>query len=285
MGKARLRRRLREGTRREMPVTGSAPRARGSSVLSVARLVAALLAVAAPSAAQINIERMRLDARSLGFAGAASVSFTLERGNSERQRGEGQVRLDWLREGTESFAILRGDFDWTTGRRVSNEGLLHLRHIVGREARWSPEVFAQLNYDQARNLDFRALAGAGVRVRLADRSRARVSAGLAYMFEREEWGLPVDAVHPRETSNHRATSFVTASAEPREGLALATTTYVQPRLDAFDDVRVLSRTVLGVQLLGPVSLDVALDLAYDAGPPDGIEGLDASLRTGIGLRF
>ena len=27
------------------------------------------------------------------------------------------------------FLILQGDFDWTQGERVSNDGLLHLRHI------------------------------------------------------------------------------------------------------------------------------------------------------------
>lgn len=251
----------------------------------LASSLAVAAAVAAPASAQVNIERLRLGADSMGFTGAASISVTLESGNAEKQRGDGQLRLDWLRPSTQSFVILSGDFDWTGGRRVSNKGLAHLRHIWAPRRRVSPEVFAQINYDQARDLDHRELLGAGARIRVARGSRGHASLGLAYMFEHEELGIPAEATHPRTTSHHRLSSFLTVSFAPRQGLALASTSYVQPRLDDVDDLRVLSQSRLAVQLIGPLSLDVTFDLAYDADPPDEVERLDTSLKTGIGVRF
>jgi hypothetical protein len=248
---------------------------------------AVLLAVlpAGPAMAQINIERLRLEDDRQGLIGSASVALNFQTGNTEKRRGDGKVRLDLLRPASHSFLILSGDLDWTSGSQVSNKGLAHVRHIHRPAARVSPEAFGQINYDKARSLDLRALVGAGARVVLTERDRGRASFGLAYMFEREELELPPGSAHPQETSHHRVSSFLAVSFEPRPGLALASTSYVQPRLDAFSDVRVLSQSQLAVQLLGPLSLDLTLNLAYDADPPDETESLDVALRTGIGIRF
>jgi hypothetical protein len=250
-------------------------------------MAAALLAVLpwAPAAAQVNIERLRLEGDRQGLSGSASVALTFQAGNAEKRRGDGTVRLDFVRPESHAFLFLSGDFDWTAGARVSNKGLAHVRHIHRTGARVSPEVFGQVNYDKARSLDLRTLVGAGARVVLTERDQGRASLGLAYMLEREELGLPPESVHPQESSHHRLSSFLALSLEPRPGLAVASTSYVQPRLDAFSDVRVLSQSQLAVQLLGPLSLDVTLNLAYDADPPDETESLDVSLRTGVGIRF
>jgi hypothetical protein len=250
-------------------------------------MAAALIAVfpGPPAAAQINIERLRLEGDQQGLSGSASVAMTFQTGNAEKRRGDGKIRLDLLLPESHSFLVLSGDFDWTAGSSVSNKGLAHVRHIHRKGVRVSPEAFAQINYDKSRSLDRRALVGAGARVALTERDRGRASLGLAYMFEREELGLPPGSTHPRETSHHRVSSFLALSFEPRPGLALASTSYVQPRLDDFSDVRVLSQSQLAVQLLGPLTMDVRLDLAYDADPPDETESLDVALRTGIGIRF
>ncbi len=250
-------------------------------------MAAALLTASfgAPAAAQINIERLRLEDDRQGLIGSVSVAVNFQTGNTEKRRGDGKVRLDLQRPESHSFLVLNGDFDWTAGANVSNKGLAHVRHIHQPGARVSPEAFGQINYDKARSLDLRALVGAGAQVVLTERDRGRASLGLAYMFEREELDLPPGSTHPGETSHHRVSSFLALSFEPRPGLALASTSYVQPRLDAFSDVRVLSQSQLAVQLLGPLSLDLTLNLAYDADPPDEIESLDVSLRTGVGIQF
>lgn len=235
--------------------------------------------------AQVNIERLRLGGDSLGLTGSVSVTLSFATGNTETRRGDGEARLDHTWPTRSLFGIVRGDFDWTEGERVSNRGLLHLRHIERTDRTVSPEAFAQINYDRARSLDFRGLVGAGARIALASGDRGRMSLGLAYMFEREELGIPPGSEHPLDTSHHRLSSFLTLSMEPRAGLALASTSYIQPRLDAFDDVRLLSQSRLTVALLGPLSLDVTFDLHYDAEPPDDTESLDTSLRTGIAVRF
>lgn len=247
-----------------------------------------LLAPTAPlgrASAQVNIERLRLAPDSLGLTGSVGLTLTFASGNTEKRRGDGEARMDYTSVTRSLFGIVRGDFDWTGGERVSNRGLLHVRHIERRDRSLSPELFGQVNYDKARSLDFRGLVGAGVRVGVASGERGRASLGLAYMFEREELGIPPESEHPVETSHHRLSSFLTLALEPRPGLALASTSYVQPRLDAFDDVRVLSQSRLAVQLLGPLSMDVTLDLSYDARPPDDVESLDTSLRTGITVQF
>lgn len=241
--------------------------------------------LASPGAAQVNIERLRLGGEELRLSGSVVLGLTLESGNTEKERADGQARLDYRWPTRAAFGVVSGDFDWTGGQRVSNKGLIHLRYIEGTDRTLSPEIFGQINYDKARSLDFRGLAGAGVRIRIAEGERGRASLGLAYMFEHEELGLPPESTHPTTTSHHRSSSFVTLSYEPREGLALASTSYAQPRLDDPGDIRLLSQSRLSVQLLGPLTLDLTFDAHYDADPPDDIESLDTTLKTGIGIRF
>ena len=63
------------------------------------------------------------------------------------------------------------------------------------------------------------------------------------------------------------------------------TTYIQPRCADFKDIRILTETVLQVELSKHVSLTVPFSMRYDSEPPDDIRSLDTSLGTGLVLNF
>ena len=63
---------------------------------------------------------------------------------------------------------------------------------------------------------------------------------------------------------------------------ISSTTYIQPSLSDFTgDVRVLENMRIAASVTENWDLTVTFDLRYDSGPPDGIEGLDTRLRTGL----
>ena len=56
---------------------------------------------------------------------------------------------------------------------------------------------------------------------------------------------------------------------------------MQPDLQAFGDYRTLENLRISTSITSTLALTISFDMRYDSRPPDGIEGLDTSLRTGI----
>lgn len=66
---------------------------------------------------------------------------------------------------------------------------------------------------------------------------------------------------------------------------MAATGYVQPRLSALADGRVLSDARLAVQLVGSLSLTVAARLRHDSRPPDDTGRLDPTIAAAARLEW
>lgn len=251
----------------------------------MAATVALLAALGPPLAAQVNTERLRRSEAAAGLSGQAAVDFTLRAGNVELLLFAPSARVDLVGARWSMFLVARGDFGWQEGERFSNQGLAHLRYGRALSGRLRLEAFTQLDYDRARQLTRRTLAGAGPRATLLASGAWDAALGSAVMVEHEELDLPPGAVHPRETDAIRWSSYVTARGAAGERLAAVATLYAQPRLSDFGDLRVLGDARVSVQLAGALSLQTAGVIRWDGRPPDGTDELDVTLRTGVGIEW
>jgi hypothetical protein len=181
--------------------------------------------------------------------------------------------------------IASASFGWQDGKSFSNEALLHTRQVFRTQAQLQPEAFAQIDYDKARLLTFRGLFGAGIRVRLYQSDGNQFWLGSSYMFESEHLRLPDTAVHPDQTSAHRWSNYVSMAIGIGDRSRITSALYVQPQIDAPEDVRLLSQSTLAVGISGQFSLAVSFDMRYDSRPPDDIRSLDTRLETGVSMRF
>ncbi len=148
-----------------------------------------------------------------------------------------------------------------------------------------PEAYAQVNYDEPRRLEFRAVAGGGLRLGLVERQRASLWLGAGYMFERERLDLPDTASHPATTSAHRWSSYLTGRMAAGASVTFVATVYGQPQIDDIADFRILSDLGLGVSIASSLSLTITFSLRYDSRPPDDVVSLDTELRNGIAVTF
>lgn len=246
-------------------------------------LLAALFA--GPLGAQVNTERLRRTDLAAGVSGQAGLDFTLREGNVELVLLAPSGRVDVVGDGWTLFLVAQGDLGWQRGERFSNQGLAHLRYGRQAASRLRLEGFTQVDYDRARQLTLRTLAGAGPRVTLLATDGWEVALGTAYMLEHEELELPAAAAHPRETTVSRWSSYLTARGAAGERLAGVTTVYVQPQFSDFGDLRVLGDARLSVQLAGALSLQTSGVLRWDGRPPDGTEELDLTVRTGVSVEW
>jgi hypothetical protein len=248
--------------------------------------LAACLLFPAPLLAQVDIESLRREDAPAGVSGSLGGDLTLTTGNVEFVQVALNGRFNWVHGEATTLAIGEGGLGFLAGDRFSSSGLLHLRrtHWI---ADWiAPEWYAQINYDRPQLLDFRALAGGGVRLQFAQGAWGALGAGVSLMLEHERLDLPDTSIHDDRTRAIRNSTFVTLRLVGGERLVISSTAYVQPAVDdVFGDMRVLENLRVAASLTDQLALTVTFDLRYDSGAPSGIAALDTQLRTGVTFTY
>ena len=234
-----------------------------------------------PVSAQVNVEALRRDDLPLGYSGAFGGDVTLRTGNVDLVQLGLHVRLYRVTESVTSLIVGNGGLGLLSGSRFQSSGLLHYRQTYRYNETISPEWYGQLNYDLPQLLNFRIVAGGGARTSFASGEWGQFGMGATLMLEHERLNLPDTAVHDDQTAVIRASYFLTLRVVPNENLVITSTTYLQPALSDFDDVRTLANLRIATSITDALDLTVSFDLRYDSQPPDGISALDTSLRTGV----
>ncbi|MBD3165873.1 DUF481 domain-containing protein [bacterium] len=240
--------------------------------------------------AQVNIENRRWHTDENAIHATVDIGLTLKRGNSEvsNYKASGTVGK---RQGAH-LAFLLGKIEYGTTRdeKYLNHGQGHLRYNYYLSEFLALEGFTQVEYDEFRLLNLRALGGGGVRwmASTADTSGQRISLngawGIAVFYEQERYDLPEG--HPgRETDIVRLSSYLTGGLQVSDNARLALTVYGQPRAGDWADVRSIGESALEVELSRLLSLLVKLTSRYDSEPVGEVEEWDLSLENTLRFRW
>jgi len=241
------------------------------------------LAAAFPSSmsAQVDVEALRRDDPPLGMSGTFGGDLALRTGNVELIQLGLNARLYSVTESATRLIVGNGGLGLLSGNRFSSSGLLHYRQTYAYNESFSPEWYGQLNYDRPQLLNFRAVTGGGARTSFASGEWGQFGMGGAIMVEHERLNLPDTAVHDDQTTAVRGSYFLTLRVVPNDNLVITSTTYLQPRVRDFNDIRMLANLRVATSVTDELDLTVSFDLRYDSKPPDGISALDTRLRTGV----
>ena len=262
----------------------------------------ACLLLASSLSAQINTERLRIGPEEPGFSNSFSLNFAVKDGNSDTLDVGAGMRLSYakFREAPPStdseepkalipqyvvFLISNYSLSEQDGERGTNRSFSHLRWVKRHRPRIAWEAFAQHQFDEFQRLDTRWLLGGGSRLTLREEEHHEMFLGLGYMFEFERLDLPEASPEDRESRRHRLTTYFSTRFETSEKVSFVNTLYVQPRLDQWDDIRLLEEAELEVRLGERVSLGMALSIQHDSEPPQGVKDTDLALTNKLRFRF
>lgn len=173
--------------------------------------------------------------------------------------------------------------------RLVNFGYTHFRTQFFQKNPLSFEVFTQYQYDQARGLDLRLLAGAGPRWRLLKTEAWNIALGTGLMFEGEDWHDPV--VKNTETIKARylkSTNYIAFRYAINDNVDANTVVYYQVGYDRdYDQTlhRVSGDLNLAVKLVEKLSLTVAVNAAWESRPIVPIIPFIFTVTNGIRYKF
>jgi putative salt-induced outer membrane protein YdiY len=157
----------------------------------------------------------------------------------------------------------------------------HLRYRYQISDRVLAEVYGQHEFDGVKRLKLRALAGAGPKIEVLQEKSYGLNLGVSYMLEYEELQDDGPADGGATDLQHRNSTYLVGRYELDERVQFFETFYFQPRLSGASDYRILNETQISFSLTKRLSFSTALNISYDANPPDTIKKLDTALKSSL----
>lgn len=264
---------------------GHQRRARGL-LASAALLVVTVSGQSGQARAQIvNVQPSTSAQTPAGLSTELQATLNWATGNTSFLELGGSGRLTYRYYDHVAFVLLSGKHKVVSDTVYASRTFEHLRYRYQIVDWLAVEAFAQHEFNQFGRLWLRVVTGLGPRCTVYSNGTVELIAAAAYMFEIER--LAADDLDDASQLqlNHRLSTYLLATVDVTDALALTHTTYVQPRFDAIDDFRLLSQTALVVQGARWLAVQLAFSLAYDARPPLAVKGLDTALETSLLVRL
>ena len=197
--------------------------------------------------------------------------------NSEYVQHKNLKNTDyWLLYNSMSFQKLEGE-------SFVNRGTQHLRYNRKITKKTKLEAFAQTQYDAISQIDIRLLVGLGPRFKLSNNdSIYRIYLGTLIMYEHEKTTIPTGK---EIQDNYRGSCYLSLNFYPTTTIKIVSTTYYQPKLDAFNDYRLSSGTSVEFKIVEKLSFTTNFNYSYDAFPVKDIPKAQYELTNGLKYEF
>lgn len=240
----------------------------------------------------MKVDRIDVTADSSYWSG--SVDFQLDVNNQSAEEEENAtfvgttLQADISFIGTNHLYKLINQlqyFSTGVGPFVST-GYGHFRIHWLRKKHFSYENFAQVQYDQGRNMKWRGLTGGGIKIRLFRLKKSYVHYGLGAMFEQERW-TDFESNVIEKNLFKMTTYFGSEMALGKVG-KVTTTLYYQTGYDADDAVhrnRISGDLNLEFEISEVLGFTSNFSLQYEDKPIIDINNIIYSITNGITLNF
>lgn len=264
----------------------SRTRRAATRALGVATLVALGIGVHSSTArASVNVEKRRAAFAEPGFTAALAVELGFQQGNVNVIDVSGSSRFGY--GALDHYVFLFNDSAFAArslpssrqsvadladrSTRFKNRHMGHLRYGY-RVVKWvALEALAQLEMDEFLLLRTRFLLGATPRFTIHETRVFGLYAGPAYLAEYEELDERTFVDQPGTTRPdnwwHRFGGMLTLRLTLPRRVEMYSTTYVQPRFDAPQDMRIYNQAELALDLSERVKWKLVATVRFDSRPP------------------
>lgn len=229
----------------------------------------------------INTESLRKVTDTSGWSGTIGANFSITKNTNTLIKLHSNAHVQYEMKKHLVLFVNNLSFERAGEQRFVNQGSQHLRYNYRFHNRVAWEFFVQSQYNSIAKIRFRGLVGSGPRFTLSKTEKLRTFFGSLLMYEHEELEEEVLQIN----RDWRLSSYVSINYYPTERVTLSSTTYYQPRIDAFSDYRISSESALVVSLLEKLSLNITYRLVFDATPATAIPTTLYELTTGVLYSF
>ncbi|MBL7813455.1 MAG: DUF481 domain-containing protein [Saprospiraceae bacterium] len=211
----------------------------------------------------INIEDRRVAlGDSVTFKGFGDLGLNLYRNDKQTTTAKASLQLEYKHQ--KHFALLLSGYNLihTEGAtNVLNDGFVHLRYNYDLSKHWVYEAFSQGQYNERTRILFRGLIGTGIRIKIKHGKTQRYYIGLSYLFESNQF-----KDNTLRQEDHRLSGYLSYNIAFSNKSRLVHTTYLQPRLNDWQNIRVSSEASLLFNISKHLIFRSTFNTAYDSDP-------------------
>jgi hypothetical protein len=227
----------------------------------------------------INIEKQRED-KDKSFYGNIRASLQYQESNTSLWRTsiDGDLYLRMKKHTLMSFT--NWDYFRSGDDQLQDYGYEHLRYNWMLDSTFTLEIFGQYQFDDFRNIEYRALGGAGVRMNVFSGDSLRWFIGLSGMYEDRFFTYEGPGQH-----HWRLNIYTNLDWDISSNVNLSGIVYFQPALDDLNDHNIAGEARMKIDLIRRLKFYVSSTLTYETNPPEGTSNLYTVIKNGISWEF
>lgn len=237
------------------------------------------------SAQIVNIEDRRSNlADTSGWFGHLGLGANFVKNTRSITTISGDVRLEYLKGKSKVLCLTNYNLIRSNSEKFIDNGFQHLRYNYNINRELDYEVFAQAQFNNQIRITFRGLLGTGVRWKLIDEKKGKINWGVSYMFEYDEIKIVENEI--TTFRDHRMSTYLSLSLKPSNAnFSISSTTYYQPVLKNFSDVRFSSQTTLKITMTSRLTFTSTFSITNDTRVPENVPATYYSFRNGVRWAF
>ncbi|MEE9349855.1 MAG: DUF481 domain-containing protein [Flavobacteriaceae bacterium] len=229
----------------------------------------------------INTESMRMVTDTTGWSGSIGLNVGFSKNIRSLLRIKNNIHIQYKTNKQLIMFINKIGFESADNADFVNKGVQHLRYNYSFNNKLVWEAFLQNQYNAISKIDFRELAGSGLRYKLSKSEKYKFYLGSAVMYEYEKTLETPNRTH----KDWRNSNYFTFSLYFNDKISLISTSYYQPNLSRFADYRVSHQSALKFQVYKNLSFKTAFNFTYDTFPVVGIPKQQYEISNGLVYRF
>ncbi|MCW8838067.1 MAG: DUF481 domain-containing protein [Thiovulaceae bacterium] len=206
----------------------------------------------------------------VGISGGVEIGLETKRGNTDKDSYKADIKV--MYDSNTSYLTwleVSGEYGEANDVEDTNKLYAHLRFInklTDEIIRY--EVFLQTQEDKFKAIEYRRLAGIGLRFKIFNTPiGGRGYYGLGSFYENIRYTNP--SIDPDE-NEVRVNTYLAYSVNFSNKSSLAYTLYYQPILDKFSDYVMTNTLELSLQVYQQIYLKFSASYDLDSYPPNGI---------------
>lgn len=246
-------------------------------------LIIIILLISTFGQAQIlNVESMRKVNKDTKWSGNTNLSIQLIENKNSFVLVSNRTRLQY--RNNKHLSLIIGDYNFkeSNSNKIVSKGILHFRYNYKLSKRIRAEVFVQNQFDEISKIKYRRLFGFGPRFKLNDSENYKFYAGTLIMNEWERIDSDLEQVKHNDL---RLSTYLSFSLFPKDGISIVSTTYFQPKVDDFSDLRWSNDSKIVFKVMKKLAFNIQFTMSYDTHPALGVPKTQYKLTNGLIYTF
>jgi hypothetical protein len=244
-----------------------------------------VLGTGRPACAQIVNVLQEAEDVAAGLSGKLEAGSQWLDGNADSLQVSSGGVLRYKRARHVGLVMARAAYGEAAGAAFIDQQLGHARYRLQLGGPLLVEAFLQGDRNPFRRRVLRLVGGAGPRAQLLHGPRVWSAVGLAYMPEYERLGEGAWSDAGDRRWRQRVSFYWSHTVVLGEILTVSHTTYLQPALGTWGNVRAFADLSLQLAVLRSLSLALSYSLQLDTRPPEGVRPADANRVLSLAWKF